>query len=189
MEGDKWMILADTLNTTKFERLSAQIRLMSMNRIYNPKIPKGPDEAFEELVNAFREYKVKFMVHGAQAVGLYGFERNTDAFDFIVEPSPQNLKRLYRALNKIIVLSVDYPDAGSVLEKKPKSVKYLYFLWPVDIAYPDNFDTLWKRRSRVRGLNVIGRKDLIKEKLRRGTPQDLVDVQKLKEFERMERER
>lgn len=54
-----------------------------------------------QIVNAFNREGVDYKVFGGIAVILHGLPRNTEDADFFVDPSPENVARIKRALRSI----------------------------------------------------------------------------------------
>src|SRR5438477_8863293 len=53
------------------------------------------------IVEAFNREAVEYMVFGGVAVNLHGIPRTTEDVDFFVDPSPENVARIKRALRSI----------------------------------------------------------------------------------------
>lgn len=56
------------------------------------------DTPYEKLLENLGKAEVKFILVGGLAVALNGFVRTTEDVDILVEVSPENIKRLLRAL-------------------------------------------------------------------------------------------
>jgi hypothetical protein len=54
-----------------------------------------------EIVEAFNRERVEYKVFGGMAVNYLGLNRNTEDADFFVDPAPENLARIKRALRSI----------------------------------------------------------------------------------------
>ncbi len=48
------------------------------------------NEDYSEILHALSKNKVKFLVVGAYAMGIYGYPRATGDFDIWIEPSLEN---------------------------------------------------------------------------------------------------
>jgi hypothetical protein len=53
------------------------------------------------IVEAFNREAVEYMVFGGVAVNLHGLPRSTEDVDFFVDPAPENVVRIKRALRSI----------------------------------------------------------------------------------------
>jgi hypothetical protein len=54
-----------------------------------------------EIVEAFNRERVEYKVFGGMAVNYLGLNRNTEDADFFVDPAPENVARIKRALRSI----------------------------------------------------------------------------------------
>lgn len=55
----------------------------------------------QSIVEAFNREGVEYKVFGGVAVNLHGLPRTTEDVDFFVDPSPENVVRIKRALRSI----------------------------------------------------------------------------------------
>jgi len=53
------------------------------------------------IVEAFNREEVEYKVFGGVAVNLHGIPRTTEDVDFFVDPAPENLARIKRALRSL----------------------------------------------------------------------------------------
>src|ERR1700760_814424 len=53
------------------------------------------------IVEAFNREGVEYMVFGGVAVNLHGLPRTTEDVDFFVDPAPENVARIKRALRSL----------------------------------------------------------------------------------------
>lgn len=53
------------------------------------------------IVEAFNRENVDYKIFGGVAVNLHGLPRTTDDVDFFVDPAPENVSRIKRALRSI----------------------------------------------------------------------------------------
>jgi hypothetical protein len=137
---------------------------------------------FKEFLNFLNSNKVKYLLLGGWAVGIYGHPRATKDIDFIVGIDDQNLDRLIRALCEFGAPSVDianFKEKGNVFRMGRSPVQ-------IDIineASGINFDESYQRRKivDVEGVEIslISKDDLIKNKMASGRAQDIADAEKL----------
>jgi hypothetical protein len=80
-----------------------------MNRIGNNLICSG---ANEEIVEALVANNVEFAVVGGLAVAWYCPEREADDMDILINPSPENSKRVFQALSGLNIMGIE-PDSFS----------------------------------------------------------------------------
>lgn len=56
---------------------------------------------FEDVLAAFYQYKVSYMVVGGYAVNFHGYERNTSDLDIWVKPTTENFACIIEALKQM----------------------------------------------------------------------------------------
>jgi hypothetical protein len=144
---------------------------------------------FAELLGLLSSHGVRALLVGGHALAFHAKPRYTKDFDLWIERSSDNVERLLRALDEF--------GFGS-LGLKPEDL-----LTPgqfVQLGYPPNridllnalpgldFEEAWERRvDDVYGgqkVAYLSREDLIRNKEAVGRPQDLVDVQLLRFWEK-----
>lgn len=144
---------------------------------------------FQDLLRAFNAQKVKYLVVGGFAFGVYSEPRATKDIDLWIRTDSENAKAVFRALAEfgapIAGMSpADFMD-GTVFQmgQPPDRIDILQQVSGVD------FDSAWERR--VEGFIdeetpalVISKDDLIRNKLASGREQDLLDVKKLRAFDK-----
>lgn len=142
----------------------------------------NPD--FRDILSAFCEERVEFLLVGAYALAVHGIPRATGDIDLWVRPSDENAERVLRALATFGaplsgISASDFKTRDTVLQigVSPRRIDILTTLDAVD------FDDAWRDRAMVEvgGLTipVIGRRDLIRNKKAVGRPQDLADIARM----------
>lgn len=144
----------------------------------------NPD--FKDLLQAFNDEKVKYMIIGGYAVIKHTEPRFTKDLDLWVSPDHENAAKVYSALVKF---------GAPITDLGPDDFTEEDFFFTMGIA-PNRIDLLfdlkgvdskeaWKRGivGKLGDLEVvfIGREDLIKNKEAAGRLQDLADAEKLRE--------
>ncbi len=139
----------------------------------------------KDLLRAFNEHGVKYLVVGGYAFGVYAEPRATKDLDLLVRSDEANGAAVYRALIQygapLDGLSPqDFVDGSTFQIGQPPA--------RVDILQRIDgltFDEAWQ--NRVEGLiegdvqiNVISKDDLIRNKLASGREQDVLDAKKLR---------
>ncbi|MGA8150747.1 MAG: DUF6036 family nucleotidyltransferase [Terriglobales bacterium] len=139
----------------------------------------------KDLLRAFNEHGVKYLVVGGYAFGVYAEPRATKDLDLLIRSDEGNSAAVYRALNQygapLDGLSPqDFVDGSAFQVGQPPA--------RVDILQRIDgltFDEAWQ--NRIEGLldgevkvNVISKDDLIRNKLASGREQDLLDAKKLR---------
>jgi hypothetical protein len=139
----------------------------------------------KELLRAFKDHTVKYLIVGGYAFGVHAEPRATKDLDLFIRADEENSQALFRALAQygapLDGLSpADFMD-GTVFQigQPPARVNILQHIDGV------SFDEAWG--NRIEGLvdgeirtSVISKNDLIQNKLASGREQDILDVKKLR---------
>jgi hypothetical protein len=139
----------------------------------------NPD--FVDLLRAFADADVRFLVVGAYALALHGRPRATGDLDIWIEATPENASRVVRALATFgaplrDVSEADFSREGIVYQigLPPGRIDLLTELTGVAFA------EAWPERQRGRfgdiDVDFIGRAAFIKNKKATGRPRDLGDI-------------
>jgi hypothetical protein len=143
-----------------------------------------PDD-LKELLRAFNDHGVKYLIVGGYAFGVYAEPRATKDLDILIRSDEENSKAVFRALAQygapLSNLSpADFMDGTTFQIGQPPS--RIDILQHIDGV---TFDEAWK--NRVEGFledqiqaAVISRDDLIRNKLATGREEDTLDVKKLR---------
>jgi hypothetical protein len=114
-----------------------------------------------DLLAALLDAGVRFLVVGAHAMAAHGVPRGTQDLDVLVDPTPDNAGRVWRALAAF----------GAPLDQLGLSLA--------------SFESAWQGRMivtiRGREVPVLGRAALIANKRASGRPKDLADLHALGE--------
>jgi hypothetical protein len=139
----------------------------------------------KDLLRAFNEHGVRYLVVGGYAFGVHAEPRATKDLDLLIRSDEGNSAAVYRALTQygapLDGLSPrDFMDGSTFQVGQPPA--------RVDILQRIDgltFDEAWQ--NRIEGLidgevqiNVISKADLIRNKLASGREQDVLDVKKLR---------
>lgn len=148
--------------------------------------PDALNEDFRDLLFALCRHEVEFVVVGAWAVAFHGHPRATQDFDVLVRPSPDNARRVIRALTEFGaplashgVTERDFASPGTVYQigLPPRRIDLLTEISGV------GFDEAWGSRAiaQVEGRDIgfLGRQALIANKRASGRAKDLADVERL----------
>ncbi len=137
-----------------------------------------------DLLLAFNEQEVKYLIVGGYAFGVYAEPRATKDLDIFIRTDAENSEAVFRALSRygapLQGLSPqDFTDGSAFQIGQPPA--RIDLLQKIDGV---TFDDAWS--NRIQGLiegeipaAVISRDDLIRNKLACGREQDLLDVKKL----------
>jgi len=139
----------------------------------------------KDLLRAFNENGVRYLVVGGYAFGVHAEPRATKDLDLLIRSDEANSAAIYRALTQygapLDGLSPqDFMDGSTFQIGQPPA--------RVDILQRIDgltFDEAWQ--NRIDGLidgeveiHVISKDDLIRNKLATGREQDVLDVKKLR---------
>ncbi|MGD9200753.1 MAG: nucleotidyltransferase [Chitinispirillia bacterium] len=139
-------------------------------------------EDFKDFIKYLNLNKVRYLLIGGWAVGLYGYPRATKDIDFLIAIEKDNLKKMVKALSDF-----GGPTTEAKHLSKPGSV-FRMGSPPVQIdiinkASGIDFDDCYKRKNIIRVDNivitVISKDDLIVNKKASGRIQDEADASKL----------
>jgi len=141
---------------------------------------------FEEFVALLQKNKVRCLIVGAYAVSFYASPRSTGDLDILIDPGPQNARKMLTVLKTFLGC-----DLGLTEKDFIETEEFIQIgVAPVRIdllkALPGSpgFQTLWKRRTAAHfgkvPVHFIGKEDLIFAKEQAGRPKDKIDLKNLK---------
>jgi predicted nucleotidyltransferase len=158
--------------------LSPSLRL---SREITPMMPKE----LKEILRAFNDHGVKYLVVGGYAYGVHAEPRATKDLDIFIRSDEENSQAVFRALAQFGapldgLSPADFMDGSTFqIGQPPTRVDLLQHIDGI------TFDQAWK--NRIEGLiegeiriMVISKNDLIRNKLASGREQDILDVKKLR---------
>jgi len=139
---------------------------------------------FLDLLRAFSDHDVRFLIVGAYALGVHGRPRATGDLDVWVDPTPGNAVRIVNALKAFgapaeQVTADDFSRPGVVFQMGLPPVR-------IDVLTELSgltFDEAWPARVQAAfgpiTVDVIGRDAFIKNKRAAGRARDLGDIEAL----------
>jgi len=144
------------------------------------------NSVFKDLLEAFKNAGVKFLIVGGYAVIKHSEPRFTKDLDIWAAADPENAAKVYAALAEFgaplgDLSPTDFTkeDSFFTMGMPPNRIDILFGLEGVDPS------SIWQNRVEGRlgnvEVNYIGRDDLIKNKEAVGRLQDLADAEKLRE--------
>ena len=144
------------------------------------------NQDFLDLLRAFADHRVRFLIVGAYALGVHGRPRATGDLDVWVDASPENAVRVLSALKQFgaplsQVAAEDFSRPGIVFQMglPPCRVDILTELSGLTFA------DAWSSRTQAPfgplTVDVIGRDAFIKNKRAAGRAKDLGDIESLGE--------
>ncbi len=142
----------------------------------------SPD--FHDLLQAFADAEVRYLLVGGYAVGFHAIPRFTKDLDLWVDSSSDNLARIETALGEFGAppsMAEQLARAGDLdvvwMGRPPNRVDLMKEVPGGDFeaAWPQRVATTWDGTP----LQVVGRATLRKLKVASGRPKDLLDVEAL----------
>jgi len=139
----------------------------------------------KELLLAFHDHGVKYLIVGGYAFGLHAEPRATKDLDIFIRSDEENSKAVFRALAQYGaplegLTPSDFMDGTTFqIGQPPARIDILQHIDGI------TFDEAWENRiegmvdGQVRAA-VISRDDLIRNKLASGREQDILDVKTLR---------
>lgn len=141
---------------------------------------------FRDLLRAFVDEGVRFLVVGAHALAAYGVPRTTGDLDVWVEPELSNAERVWSALARfgaplesLTIRKDDFLRPGQIIQfgLPPYRIDVLTSISGVEFA------DAWTDRMEGRLFDVpvafIGKDAFIRNKRASGRPKDLGDIRSL----------
>jgi hypothetical protein len=133
------------------------------------------------MLVALNDAEADYLVVGAYAMAAHGCPRSTGDIDFWVRPTPDNAARVWNALASFgapmaEIAVEDFSTPGIVFQIgiAPQRIDVMTSVSGVD------FDDAWPNRlvADLDGLraDVIGRKQLLQNKIASGRPKDTLDA-------------
>jgi predicted nucleotidyltransferase len=144
-------------------------------------------EDLKQLLRAFNEHGVEYLVVGGYAVGIYAEPRATKDLDLFIRSEVKNSEAVFRALAAfgapITGLTPadfrDDPNSVFQIGQPPARVDILQHLDGV------TFDEAWQQRAETSldeiEAHVISANHLVQNKLHSGRLRDLADVEAIRE--------
>ena len=145
----------------------------------------NPD--FVDLLQAFADADVRFLVVGAYALAIHGRPRATGDLDLWVEPSIANAPRVMAALRNFgapleTMKEADFVEPGPVYQigLPPRRIDILTDL--TGLTFTDAWEDRIRHRLGPLEVDFIGRASFVRNKRATGRPQDLADLAALGEL-------
>jgi len=142
----------------------------------------SPD--FKEILSTFNEHEVRYLIVGAHAVMKYSEPRYTKDLDIWVEASEDNSKKVFLALHEFGAPIGDLSEADFASDgffqmgRPPVRIDILMSIDGVEFA------DAWPNRQQgdFDGIpaNFIGLGDLIANKSASARPQDILDIESVR---------
>ena len=142
------------------------------------------NQDFQDILSAFCDEGVEFLLVGAYALAVHGLPRATGDLDLWIGTKKENSQRAWRALERfgapldqITVEDLSTPDTVFQIGVEPLRIDVMTSIDGVE------FDVAWSARieTEVAGITlpVISRAHLAQNKRAAGRPQDVADLARL----------
>ena len=139
------------------------------------------NQDFVDLLQAFVDADVRFMVVGAYALALHGRPRGTGDLDVWVDATPDNARNVWKALSAFgaplaNVTQVDFAHEGITYQMgvQPGRIDVLTEL--TGLRFADAWDDRIREKFGNVEVDFIGKAAFIHNKRATGRPKDLIDV-------------
>ena len=140
------------------------------------------------MLSALHAADVEYLVVGAYAMAAHGYPRATGDIDFWVHSTKENASRVWEAItsfgaptSQLKVEDFTTPDVVYQIGVAPQRIDILTSISGVE------FEAAWDNRliAELDGIvtSVIGRRELLQNKIATGRPKDLLDVKFLESNE------
>ncbi len=140
---------------------------------------------YKEMLQILSDNKVRFLVVGAYAMGVYGYPRATGDFDIWVEVSSENSEKIYRSLSQFgaplsDITKTTFCEEGIIFQigVAPRRIDIITKIDGVDFkkAYSD------KQEVEIEDITIpfLSKEDLIKNKESTGREKDKLDAKYLR---------
>jgi hypothetical protein len=163
-----------------------------------PRAMTEPVVALRELLRSLREHEVDCILFGAAGLLFYGYARHTEDLDLIVSPDRENLERVttwLRSLDAALKLNPErsFGAREQWRLQKGANATVLTRLGQVDIVQTLPGLAPWDELVRDceeyevddMRVRVLNRRTLIELKRRRGSAQDLADIEAIAQLEEL----
>lgn len=143
---------------------------------------------FKELLRLFNDFQVKYLIVGGYAVMKYTEPRYTKDLDLWIKADAGNALAVFQALQAFgapleELTAADFAQEGYVYQMGVAPVRVDILMSITGVG----FEEAWQRRIEVDFDGVptlfISREDLITTKQAVGRPQDLIDIELLRQAE------
>jgi hypothetical protein len=147
------------------------------------------NEDYKEMLQILLDNKIKFLVVGAYAMGVYGYPRATGDIDIWVLASVENSEKIFKSLKQFgaplqQINDKTFTEQGVIFQigVAPRRIDIITRIDGVD------FDKAYENRQEIAienmNIPVISIKDLIRNKESTGREKDALDSKELREIDK-----
>lgn len=142
------------------------------------------NQDFLDLLRAFIDGNVRFLVVGAYALGVHGRPRATADLDVWVDPTPANAVNIVRALEAFgapleQVTADDFSRPGIVFQMGLAPCRIDVLTELTGLTFAEAWPSRIEARFDALTVDVIGREAFIRNKRATGRARDLGDIEAL----------
>lgn len=154
------------------------------------------DKEIAQFIFLAKEENVRMLMVGGGAVNFHGYQRHSADVDFWIETTEENFAKLVRVFTKIGYEIDDFPEA---VKKQQQNISVKFSPESLSLELITNFsvnrpfETAYKesRNAALAGnpeitWKVLSIDDLITSKIKAGRPKDLLDIQQLKQINKLD---
>lgn len=139
---------------------------------------------FSDLFCALNAAKARYLIVGGYAFSYHAEPRYTKDLDVWVEPTPANAEAVWRALasfgSPMAELTVDDLSRPGIVIQLGVEPNRIDIVTAVDgVSFEDGWQGRVESTYGEAAIQVIGRSELIRNKVACGRPQDIADVARL----------
>ena len=141
-------------------------------------------EDFKDFIKFLNEHKVRYLLVGGWAVGIYGNPRATKDAEFLIAIDDDNINNLLKVLKKFGTPKVEksvFQIKGNVFRMGRSPIQIDILNEASGIIFKD----CYKRKNIIKtdeiDICVISKEDLIKNKRASGRHRDLADIESFAE--------
>ena len=143
------------------------------------------EKDFKEFLRLLNKHKVKYCIVGAFAVGFYGYPRYSKDMDMLVEPIPENAKKILKVLKdfgfgSLKLKESDFTAKNNIIQLGIEPVRIDIKMSLLGVSFSKIWNTKVPGRYGKVKIFFIGKQQLIKSKKANKRQIDLIDVEKLK---------
>lgn len=147
----------------------------------------SPD--YEDLFKILNTHGIKYLVVGAHAVIHYTEPRYTKDIDVWIIPEMNSPHKIFSALKDfgaplIDMIPKDFENKSMILQIGVAPIRIDILLHVPGVT----FQTAWKNRKKTKygktPIHILSLEDVTKTKKKAARPQDLLDLQKLKNIQK-----
>jgi hypothetical protein len=156
-------------------------------------------QPWEENINSFvslaNKHQVRMLMVGGGAVNFHGYQRHSADVDFWIETTDENFKKLILVFNEMGYEIEDFPLA---VKQQQQNISIKFSPLDLDLelitkfsvnksfseAYNDSEVSQVNDNIFLR-WNVLSLEDLITSKIKANRPKDLLDIQQLREINKL----